>query len=156
MLALTDATNAYEAKLRELDVAYDKFDQMQQQEDATRAEEAKEMEAKRKADYDTRFDAMETKRKAYEDSKARQADLDKWVKEIDDRIQKEEYEDEDELKGLQYDKKQWEAELLELTDDNLDALEEEYKEQKKDFDSKEKEAKAAAKKKVDDEISGGF
>lgn len=99
------------------------------------------MESARKKEYDTRFDEMETKRMKYENNKARKEWLTQELAGIDDLIN--DATDDDVKKGLQYDKKQWTAELADIP--NIEDLKTAYTEQKKAFDNAERDAKAAAR-----------
>lgn len=151
MLALTDATAKYEAKARELNVAMDKFDKMKAQEDATRAEEAKEMEGERKKAYAERYAQMEEKKNKYDESKTRKEWLTAELAGLDAKIAAAKDE---EKAGLEYDKKQWTAELAAIPD--LAGLKTAYEDQKKAFDKDEAEAKALARKKVNEDREAGF
>jgi len=127
MLALTDATAAYEEKARALKIGYDKLEKMEAQDEATRMAEAKEMEAERKKAYDTRFKQMEEKKNSYEENKSRKDLLTAELAGIDAKIAAS--TDDEEKAGLEYDKKTWTAELAAIPD--LANLKTAYEDQKK-------------------------
>lgn len=114
--------------------------------------EAKEMEAERKKAYDARKKQMEEKKNKYDESKARKEWLTAELAGLDAKIAA--ATDDEEKAGLEYDKKQWTAELGDIPD--LAGLKTAYEDQKKQFDKDEAEAKKEARKKVNDEVESGF